>query len=176
MAMRFPPFHSLGSPDGNFYALAYVPGSYGNPTAYPDSAAFHILRFSLSEGFTQFSFSTIAATDGQFGAYSRGVEELSTPEFAILDSALGQRIPPHAWKLYPLAEIDWTAFDTSPSARSAYETARRRLCHVLRIARVHARMERQFPNHEVGFRPSDSSLEIAMEITPEDKEIGDCLK
>jgi hypothetical protein len=141
--MRLPPFHSVGEPEGHFFALAYVPGTYGSPAAFPDNTAFHVLQFSLSPGFTHFSFSTLGGADGQFRAYGRGTEELSTPEFAVLHSAM-QGIPPHAWKLYPLAEVDWTAFETDPPARRAYEEARRRLAHVLRIARIHARIGKRF--------------------------------
>ena len=173
--MHLPPFHSVGEPDGHFYSLAYVRGSYGSPVAFPDNTAFYVLQFSLSRGFTLFSFRTVAAADGQFRAYSRGIEELSTPEFAVLDSALQQRIPPHAWKLYPAAEIDWSTFEADPPARSAYEAARRRLAHVLRIARTHARIGTRFPGQNIGFQVSEASSEIAMEVTPEDKEIRECL-
>lgn len=172
--MSPPSFHSTGKPDGDFYALAYVPGFYGDPSAYADTRAFHILRFSSSPGFMPFSFHTVSL-DGEFRGYSKG-ENLLSPEFAVLDASLELRIPPHSWRLYPLASIDWSTSAADSACRLAYATARRRLANILRLARLHARFQHKYPNDQAGFKVDSESTKIEWGVfTPEDKEIRECL-
>jgi hypothetical protein len=133
--MPIPPFHTRGDPQGDFYAVAFVPGSYIPPSARSETDAFYVLNFSPSEGFTKFSHYTVSI-EGRYLAYHRGVDELDTLEHAILDAWYHEHVPPHAWRLFPADTIEEDAFHGDAAVRSAYDLARRRLARILWRARA----------------------------------------
>src|SRR6266581_4288269 len=132
--MRIPPFHSLGDGNGHFYAVAHVFGSYVPPSGRSQGEAFYILDFSPSKGFTRFSLS-IVSPDGHQFAYSRGLDELDSAEYTLLHAWRDERVPMHAWRLFPSASVEEAAFSGDAAARSAYEAARRRVAIILYHAR-----------------------------------------
>src|SRR5262245_59295221 len=111
--MQLPRFHSIGEDDngqktGDFYALAFVIGSYAT-TERSDAEAFHVLTFSTSVEFTLFSFETVSP-DGHLFAYTRGIDQLDSPEYALLFAFQKEQVSMHAWRLFPASSIDEATF------------------------------------------------------------------
>ena len=131
--MRIPRFHSIGDDDGHFYAVAYVVGSYVPPSGRSKNDAFLVLDFSPSKAFTRFSFSTVSP-EGDLFRYTRGLDQLDSAEYALLHAWRDERVPMHAWRLFPSASIEADAFGDD-TACSAYEAARSRVALILYHAR-----------------------------------------
>ncbi|HVM59227.1 MAG TPA: hypothetical protein VMV72_00035 [Verrucomicrobiae bacterium] len=136
--MSTPRFHTLGKPSGDFYAVAYVPGTYTPRSGQPHTEAFYVLNLSLSHGFTRFSHLT-ESIDGCFLAYSRGEDKLDTIEHAVLDAWHKEHVPPYAWHLFPVDAVEEDKFRGDAVLKSEYQLAQRRLGRILWRARVSAR-------------------------------------
>jgi hypothetical protein len=169
-AMRIPRFHSLGENDGHFYAVAYVLGSYVPPPGRSEGEALYVLNFSPSKNFTRFSFETVSP-EGHLFSYTRGLDDLNTAEYALLCAWREERIPLHAWWLFPSSSIDEAAFNGDAKARSDYEAARCRVALMLDHARAHVWIKAKFPTEPM-FRFSEADFPQPMADTPEYREIS----
>ena len=173
--MSIPRFHTRGKDEddgysGHFYALAYVVGRYVSPSGKTNSEAFHVLNFSPSERYARFNFMTVSPV-GELFQYASGLEELDSPEYALLRAWREERVPTHAWRLFPGASIEEAAFGGDAAARAAYETARRRVALLIYHARTHVWVAAQFPAEPL-FRFSETDLPQPMIDTPEYAEIS----
>jgi hypothetical protein len=172
--MRIPRFHSVGEDDdgnivGDFYAVAFVIGNYA-PSDRFHGEAFHVLKFSASKDFTRFSFETVSP-DGHLYAYTRGVDQLDSPEYALLCAYRKEQVPMHAWRLFPAASIDEAAFHGDAKARSDYEAARSRVAQILYHEQAHVWLSAQYPV-KPRFRASEADFPQPMTNTPEYEEIS----
>jgi hypothetical protein len=172
--MQIPRFHSIGEDDtgqktGDFYALAFVIGSYA-PTERSHAEAFHVLTFSPSKEFTRFSFETVSP-DGHLFAYARGIDQLDSPEYALLFAFRKEQVPMHAWRLFPASSIDEATFHGDAKARSDYEAARSRVAQILYYERAHALWSAKFPA-KPRFYASEADYPPPMTNTPEYQEIS----
>lgn len=166
--MRIPRFHTLCDDGGHFYATAYVIGSFVPPSRRTKDDAFFVLNFSPSKGFTRFSFATISP-EGRLLRYTRGLDPLDSAEYALFQAWRDERVPMHAWRLFPSAAIETAAF-TSPSTQSAYEAARSRVALILYHARKNVWLKTQF-EVEPMFYPSEPDFPPLVD-SPDDEEIS----
>ena len=172
--MHIPRFHSIGEDDdgnivGDFYAVAFVIGSYA-PSDHYHGEAFHVLKFSPSKNFTRFSFETVSP-DGRAFAYTRGVDQLDSPEYALLCAYRKEQVPLHAWRLFPAASIDEATFHGDVKVRSDYEAARCRVAQIFYRERTHVWLSAQYPVNP-RFRASEPDFPQPMVSTPEYEEIS----
>jgi hypothetical protein len=101
-AAVLPQFHSIGSPRGDFYVLAFVRGLYV-PSARTKDEAFLVLNYSPAKAFTKFSF-VIISPDGELRAYKRGLNEHDSIESALLTAWYEYNVAPHFWLPFPKSE------------------------------------------------------------------------
>ena len=170
--MSVPPFHSVGEDNGNFYAVAFVPGFYVTPSGKSRDTAFFVLRFSPSQNYTRFSVSTVSPTGNLFH-YSRGDEVLDSAEYTMLQAERAERVPLHAWQFFPSAAIDAAAFPDK-CARLAYEAARRRVAHIIFNARFYLWGQTQYPPCPL-FQVDETVTPEPMASTPEFEDITQCM-
>jgi hypothetical protein len=163
-----PPFHSLDDDDGHFYTIAYIPGFYIPPSGKSREKAFFVLSFSPSVNYTRFSISTLSPI-GELFHYSRGTDELDSAEYMLLRAWRDEQVPLHAWRFFPNASIDSTAF-TDDTVRAGYETARDRVAHIIFQARAHQWSQSQFPTQPL-FQFEEADILQPMASTAEYEDI-----
>jgi hypothetical protein len=167
-----PPFHSLGDDNGHFYTIAYIPGFYIPPSGKSREKAFFVLSFSPSVNYTRFSISTLSPI-GDLFHYSRGTDELDSAEYMMLRAWREEQVPLHAWRFFPTASIDSTAF-TDDNARAGYAIARDRVAHIIFQARAHRWSQSQFPIQPL-FQFDDADSPEPMTSTAEYEDIIQCI-
>jgi len=123
---ELPDFHSEGSPRGDFYALAFAKGLYVSPSEKMKDAAFLILNYSPTKGFTRFSFQ-IVSVSGQLCEYRSGEERHDSIEVALLTAWYEYELPPHLWALFPKSELSLASFRTNRTHEEQHWRARREL-------------------------------------------------
>jgi hypothetical protein len=161
-----PPFHLTGDPSGDFYALAYVDGTYSSPSGSTREEGFLVMYFSPSPDFTHLSFRTCTRA-GRMLSYSRGNDRLNTLEFALITASYEYDVPSHAWQLFPvdLANDYWKVNDAHAIA---YAAMRKQLCSVLYFVRMRAWSKKTVPSL---FTPIATEVANPMDPTPENEEI-----
>jgi hypothetical protein len=167
---RYPPFRVQGDPEGDFFALAFVEGTYVSPTGATREEGFLVLRFSPTPEFTRLSLHTCTRA-GQPLAYSRGVDRHDTPEFVLLEAWYEYRLPPHAWALYPIeAARAWWA-GASRAHEPAYWAARKGLSSVLYHMRAFG-WSRHLQQVQPLFFPAEGrSVSSPFDPSPENEEL-----
>ena len=170
--MTTPRFCTYGENDSRFYTVAFVSGFHVSPSDKLQDKAFFVLSFSPSEDFTRFSVFTFSES-GELLSYSRGTDDLDSAEYMMIRSWLEEGIPLHTWRFFPSAAIDPTTF-AEDDARSAYESARRRVAHIIFNTRIHQwskdMIQKEFP-YNPAFRLLDSELPDPASDSPENQEI-----
>ena len=161
-----PPFHQIGDPEGDFYALAFCEGEYVSPSGSTREEASLVLYYSPSEDFTDFSFH-ICARDGRLIAYSRGIDKHDTLEFALWSAWYNYGLAPHQWRLYPAESMERYWSGVSDASQSKYMLMRTKFCSLLYHVRLKAHSKVK-PLFEPSRRESTGS---PFDPTPENEEI-----